>query len=227
MITRLLRLTAALPLVAFVLSAAPSGAAPPAPSPQESTASRASTQRICAAAAAHAEKSFAIPGQLLGAVSLAESARWDKESREKYAWPWTVTWDGEGRYYATKAEAVRVVRELRKKGVRNIDVGCLQVNLHYHPDAFDDLEDALDPRANAAYAGKFLSALWTETKSWTQAVSRYHSSDPKRGQAYRRKVFLNWQQERRRFFREAYEARKSARESVRADLPRAAGMAQR
>ena len=54
---------------------------------------------------------------------------------------------------------MRAVRKLQRRGVRNIDVGCMQVNLRYHPKAFKSLGQAFDPRANAAYAAGFLRKL--------------------------------------------------------------------
>ena len=111
------------------------------------------------------------------------------------------------------------MRQLRSKGVRNIDVGCMQVNLHYHPTAFASLEEAFDPTANVAYAANFLAALHDETRSWTRSVARYHSSTPARGSAYFHRVSKLWQRERqrvaderRREVQEAYLARKAARE---------------
>jgi hypothetical protein len=152
----------------------------------------------CFAQTAALERSAAIPRHLLTAVSLAESGRWNARRRENVAWPWTVTAGGKGRFFATKAAALAAVRELRAGGVRNIDVGCMQVNLHYHGDAFTDLEHALDPAHNVAYGAQFLRALFEQTGSWTQAAGYYHSRTPKRTRAYRSKIVRLWDQERRR-----------------------------
>ena len=43
--------------------------------------------------------------------------------------------------------------------MRSIDIGCAQVNLMHHPDAFASLEQAFDPMANADYAARFLKQL--------------------------------------------------------------------
>ena len=55
----------------------------------------------------------------------------------------------------------------------------------YHPDAFATLGDAFDPRANAAYAGRFLNALFADGKDWARAIGAYHSETPALGDAYR------------------------------------------
>jgi hypothetical protein len=62
--------------------------------------------------------------------------------------------------FPTKAKAIAHVRELQARGVRNIDVGCMQINLRHHPNAFPDLETAFDPEMNTAYAAQFLNGLF-------------------------------------------------------------------
>jgi hypothetical protein len=108
-------------------------------------------------------------------------------------WPWTINAQGEGQFFATQQQAVAAVKALQARGVRSIDVGCLQVNLMYHPDAFATLEDAFDPRANAAYAGRFLNALFADGKDWARAIAAYHSETPALGDAYRVLVMARWQ----------------------------------
>jgi hypothetical protein len=64
----------------------------------------------------------------------------------------------------------------------------MQVNLMYHPNAFASLDQAFDPVANANYAARFLTELYGQTHSWTQATARYHSATPELGANYQRKV---------------------------------------
>ena len=144
---------------------------------------------LCAAATKKAEQEAKIPRHLLTAISLAESGRWDERIRASFAWPWTVTAGGSSMYFPTKDEAIGAVRELQAKGRTNIDVGCMQINLHYHPNAFETIEDAFDPTTNTGYAARFLSGLYKETESWAEAAGKYHSSDPARNGSYRNKVF--------------------------------------
>ena len=84
------------------------------------------------------------------------------------------------------------MQELRSQGRSNIDVGCMQINLGYHGHAFDSVAEALEPAVNVAYGAQFLRQLREETQSWSRATARYHSRNPKRGQAYREKVFRFW-----------------------------------
>jgi len=114
------------------------------------------------------------------------------------AWPWTVYAEGRGRYLPSKAAAIKEVETLKAKGVKNIDVGCMQINLHYHPDAFSDLEAALDPKENTLYAAKLLKSLREESRSWNIAIAHYHSRTQKFNVPYRLKVLKIWQKERRK-----------------------------
>jgi len=150
----------------------------------------------CAVVIARVEREQNIPAQLLMAVALVESGRTSEESGARIAWPWTVNNAGDGRFYNSKAEAVAAVAALRARGVRNIDVGCMQVNLMHHPDAFADLNEAFDPEANVQYAASFLKELRDARHSWTLAVANYHSATPELGQVYRKKVFDTWTQAR-------------------------------
>lgn len=155
-------------------------------------------RKICAEPIRHHEREAGIPNQLLAAVARAESGRWDKVESASFAWPWTVTAEGKGQFFASKEEAIAQVKRLRGRGVRNIDVGCMQVNLLHHPDAFADLEEAFDPQANVAYATSFLKQLFEQKRSWVTAVGNYHSATPEFHFRYREKVMKLWTDERRR-----------------------------
>ena len=147
---------------------------------------------VCAANVARAESQAGIPKGLLGAISEVESGRWDKERRAAIAWPWTVTSGGNGQFFASKAEAIAEVRRMKAQGIRNIDVGCMQINLHHHAEAFDSLDEAFDPSTNAAYAARFLRSLFDAHQDWMTAASHYHSATPELGARYRAKVLAAW-----------------------------------
>jgi hypothetical protein len=153
--------------------------------------------RLCIDAIADQERSQRIPRQLLAAIALTESGRWDADRKVKAPWPWTVNAEGEGRFYGTKAEAVHAVDQLRARDVRNIDVGCMQINLLHHPDAFADFDQALEPVSNVGYGARHLKALFDETHSWQEAAGRYHSATPERARDYRLKVVTLWNEQRR------------------------------
>ena len=87
---------------------------------------------------------------------------------------------------------------MRRDGVTNIDIGCMQINMGYHPDAFESLHDAFEPASNVAYAATFLNELRLSRRSWSRAVRFYHSSDTERQTYYGKKVYSAWRDIRAR-----------------------------
>lgn len=150
-----------------------------------------SPSALCRGAITAAERSGGIPDRLMQAIGAIESGRRD-ENGVVSAWPWTINAQGVGSYFNTKAEAIAAVLSLRARGVRSIDVGCMQVNLMHHGDAFTSLDEAFDPPANARYAARFLTRLLGQTGSWPAATAGYHSLTPGIGTEYARKVLAVW-----------------------------------
>ncbi|MGB0749805.1 MAG: transglycosylase SLT domain-containing protein [Magnetospiraceae bacterium] len=147
---------------------------------------------LCGAQVAFQERSKGIPHKLLTAISHVESGRWSKARGEMIAWPWTVTSGADGRYFPTKLAAINHVKALQKQGIKNIDVGCMQINLRAHAKAFKSLDDALDPKHNVAYAASFLKSLFDETGSWAKASTHYHSRTPSLARKYKAKLDRLW-----------------------------------
>ena len=140
---------------------------------------------LCETAAATAEYVGRLPPRLLAAIGITETGRVDPDTGRLRPWPWTINAEGTGQFFETRQQAIAAVKALQARGVQSIDVGCMQVNLMYHPDAFTSLEEAFDPRANALYAAKFLNTLYAGTKDWSRAIAGYHSETPALGDAYR------------------------------------------
>ncbi len=149
--------------------------------------------QLCLQAIAAAEKRHATPAKLMRAIGVVESGRVDGRDGVR-PWPWTINALGEGRFFESKAEAIAAVQALQARGVRSIDVGCMQVNLMHHPTAFASLDEAFDPVANAQYAGRFLAALARELGTWPLATAAYHSQTEQLGTDYARKVMAVWGQ---------------------------------
>ena len=146
----------------------------------------------CPEAIAAAERAAGTAPGLLHAIAMVESGHSDPDTGERQPWPWTINAEGAGYYYPTKEAAIDAARALRDRGVRSMDVGCLQVNLMHHPDAFNSLDEAFDPGINATYAAGFLNSLFTRTGTWTDAAAGYHSLNPERGLPYARQVMAHW-----------------------------------
>ena len=143
---------------------------------------------VCMQATAKIEQQYQIKKHLLTTISNVETGRYIESKKQTLAWPWTINAHGKGRYFATKEEAVRAVKKLQAQGVKSIDVGCMQINLAYHGDAFDSVEDALDPETNVAYGAKFLRNLYNQKRDWIKAAMAYHSKVPSKAQRYKRKL---------------------------------------
>ena len=176
-------------ILALCLLAPPAGAATFAPF--------GLTALSCRQAITAAERVHALPPGLLGAIARVESGRRDPGSGAVDPWPWTADVDGAGAFFDSEAAAIAAVRRAQARGVRSIDVGCMQVNLQQHPDAFPSLEAAFDPATNVAYAVRFLQGLHEQSGDWAKAAALYHSATPAIGAEYERRVLAAWPEEQR------------------------------
>jgi hypothetical protein len=150
---------------------------------------------LCEQAVQGAEAAGGTPPHMLAAIAQIESGRPDPRSGAMRPWPWTIDANGAGQFFPSKTAAIAAVIQLQAQGVRSIDVGCMQVNLLHHPDAFASLDQAFDPKANAAYAVRFLKALYVADKGdWKQAIASYHSNTRQIGADYETRVLAVWQQ---------------------------------
>ena len=129
----------------------------------------------CAGAIQAAQARYAVPTGLLYAIGQVESGQPDLATHRLVPWPWAVQAQNQSYYFPSKAAAVAWVEAAQAKGVLSIDVGCMQVNLMYHPTAFQNLDAAFDPAANADYAARFLLSLHAQTGDWQKAAGLYHS----------------------------------------------------
>ncbi len=177
-----------------------------APAPDAAIIDETNPAMLCEDAAIHHEGQHGLPRALLAAVSMAESGRYDAKTRKARAWPWTINAEGRPYYFKSKADAVAKTRALLASGMRSIDIGCMQVNLRYHPDAFASLEDGFDPMTNVAYGADFLMRLHKRSGSWPEAVANYHSQSEARGDRYFARVIRIWQNERERVVNRAIAA---------------------
>ena len=133
-------------------------------------------------------KQFNIPDKLLTSISLVESGI--KKNNNFVSWPWTLNVAGKSMFFDNKDDALGFLKKNYKN--KNIDVGCMQISLKYHINEFDSLENILDPDTNVKYAAKFLRKLFLKHKRWNEAISRYHSSVPKRKTQYLNRVKNYW-----------------------------------
>jgi hypothetical protein len=141
----------------------------------------------CETLAAEASRQYGLPDGLLAAIARTESgiARGQTDLR---AWPWAANVQGESHYYDTSQDMLAHLDRVRAADISNFDVGCMQLNYHWHGEEFSDLDRMLDPETNVSYAARYLKRLYEETGSWDTATQYYHSRDPDRGGAYLERV---------------------------------------
>lgn len=150
--------------------------------------------KLCTRHLQRYETEYGIPQHLLSAIASTESGRFHERLKIKLPWPWTINAKGKGYFYNSKEEAVEAARKFLARGVESIDIGCMQVNIHHHPNAFSSLEQGFEPEYNVAYAASFLRNLYQEDGSWRKAASDYHSKTPQLGTQYVGLVYNSWLQ---------------------------------
>ena len=142
----------------------------------------------CVVAAKKYEKKYNLPENLLLSIALTESGR--KVDKQNFLpWPWTINAKGKGMFFKTKTEVVEYVKNYVKKGKKNIDLGCMQVNYMYHPKAFTNFDNAFNPDTNVEWASKKLIDLYKKFGSWKKAVGYYHSYRNTKRRKYSAKVY--------------------------------------
>lgn len=168
-------------LLALVAPSFAFGGSVPAPPPPPG--------QLCRHAIDAAERAHGIPAHLLAAVAHVESGRRDPVTGRVDPWPWTINKDGQGSFYDIKAQAVAAAQSMRPRVAKSIDVGCMQISLTQHPDAFPTMDQAFDPASNADYGARFLLMLYEKTQSWPKAVGLYHSATRDLGNEYQARVY--------------------------------------
>jgi hypothetical protein len=145
---------------------------------------RADDSDLCLDEIAKQEALYGMPAGLLKAIARVESSGSPYGEITK-PWPWTLNVGGTGHYYPDKAAALAALTQYKAESDVNIDVGCMQISLRHHPNAFADLATALDPVANVDYGALFLKGLHDRSGDWIVASGDYHSTTPGFGDTYR------------------------------------------
>jgi soluble lytic murein transglycosylase-like protein len=124
---------------------------------------------------------YGIPEGILYSVGLTETGRKGSLS------PFAMNVEGKAHFSASQQEAIAIFQAARRQGMKLIDIGCMQINHHFHGENFSSPEEMFDPKRNVEYAAKFLRNLHDRHETWTMAVARYHAG-PNNDPAQRRYV---------------------------------------
>lgn len=146
---------------------------------------------VCQDAAIKFEDKYQIKEHLLTTITSVETGRWNEEKKQTLGWPWTINAQGKGQFFDNKADAIKAIKQLQARGVKSIDVGCMQINLKYHGKQFKNVEDALDPYKNVEYGAKYLKKLYVaKNNDWLKAAMAYHSNVLNRALKYKKKLVI-------------------------------------
>lgn len=146
----------------------------------------ASTGSLCDSAARKAAQDYDVPLDLMLAITRVETGR--NQGGVTSPWPWAVNYGGQGAFYPSAADAEVQVAQAMAEGRSNIDIGCFQINLHWHGAAFTSIAQMFEPDENADYAARFLQELKARHGSWEAAAGAYHSNRPEAAEGYLSKV---------------------------------------
>ncbi|UFI01885.1 MULTISPECIES: transglycosylase SLT domain-containing protein [Roseibium] len=163
----------------------------------------AETQNVCEREMISAARKYNVPLGVLYAVGLTETGR------RNSLYPYALNIEGKSVFPPSRQAAKQDVIDAQQHGKKLIDIGCMQINHHYHGDQFRSVDQMLEPRANVQYAARFLKDLRRRQGSWTMAVARYHAG-PNNDPAQKRYVctvirnmvasgFGNWTRQSKQF----------------------------
>jgi hypothetical protein len=147
-------------------------------------AAQMANANVCDAAAYRAAQETGVPAEVLLTITRLETGR---SQTNGDPWPWTVNHAGDGTWFPSEDDARSYVFSKVKRGASNIDIGCFQINYHWHADGFRSLDDMFNPDLNALYAANFLDRLHTEFGDWIEAAGAYHSRTPEFAGKYKAK----------------------------------------
>ncbi len=138
---------------------------------------------LCESAAVSAAREAGVPAEVMLAITLTETGRAGDGGLRP--WPWTANAEGRGHWFDTPDEAARFARSLLARGQDLFDLGCFQINWHWHGAHFTRPEDLLDPTTAGRYAARLMAELYDEFGSWEGAAGAYHSRTPRFADRYR------------------------------------------
>ena len=146
---------------------------------------------ICDKIARQVELERSLPSDILTSIALVEAGRRQKDGSIK-SWPWSLNHAGKSLFFENKFEAINYLKKNIKPSFKNIDVGCMQINVKWHREHFESFSSMIDPRTNIEYAAQFLTNLKMAHGSWEKAIKHYHSSTSKLHTKYYAKVAKVW-----------------------------------
>ena len=135
----------------------------------------------------HIAMEESIPPKLLKSIAWVESG----------FYPWVLNIRGRPYFFSARKEAEAFLEKALKEGVTNIDIGCAQINWHFHGLHFKRPHVLLSPEISLRYVARLLRQNKTARGSWMQAALFYHSSHHKHQRIYHLKLLRYLTQKQR------------------------------
>jgi hypothetical protein len=112
---------------------------------------------------------------ILYAVALVESAK-GNPTNHVTPWPWAINKSGKSIIPGSQQEARAILNKTLAEGGRNIDVGLMQINLHWHGHRVGNPEQLLNPATNIQIGALVLAeAIQSAPHDLVLGIGRYHS----------------------------------------------------
>jgi hypothetical protein len=112
---------------------------------------------------------------ILYAVALVESAK-GTPSNHVTPWPWAINKSGKSIIPGSQQEARTILNKTLAEGSQNIDVGLMQINLHWHGHRVGKPEQLLNPVTNLQIGALVLAeAIQSAPHDLVLGIGRYHS----------------------------------------------------
>ncbi len=135
----------------------------------EASAANKPSKGLCEREIRAAASKYGVPEGILYSVGLTETG--NKGSLQ----PWALNIEGKAVFAKSPNGALAEFDQARRHGAVLIDLGCMQINHHYHGGEFASVREMLEPKKNVEYAANFLAQLHARHETWTMAVARYHA----------------------------------------------------
>lgn len=148
----------------------------------QTSGSFAAQEQDCVIAAQAAALQTDVPLPVLLAVALTESGR--GSGAGTVPWPWALNQAGQSHWFASRSALLAHLERLEPAALERLDIGCFQLNHHWHRSGFTSVFQMVDPDLNALYAARHLAELYRRHQDWTAAVAAFHSQSPEHAAAY-------------------------------------------
>lgn len=132
---------------------------------------------------------FGIDPILLYSVALAESAT-KRGLNMTSPWPYAIRNGSHSTYAETKVEAEKQLQQaLHQSSKHLLDIGLMQINLHWHGNRVHSPKELLDPLTNLRVGSSILAdAINSSPNDLELGIGRYHSWNENRARWYGKRV---------------------------------------